>query len=73
MPLDDKNAAVGEYAQRLFKEYYASCFWHLKPDLIVTDAILPIIVKGLRTHGGRKGALAAGKLQEKMVKGPSCP
>jgi hypothetical protein len=53
-----------ELAQRLFKEYYASCFWHLRPDLVVTEATLPIIVKGLRTHGGRNAVLAAAQLTE---------
>ena len=32
----------------LFKQYYASCFWHMKPDLPITEAMLPIIIKGLR-------------------------
>ncbi len=51
-----------ELAQRFFKEYYASCFWHLRPDLVVTEAMLPIIVKGLRTHGGKRGVHAAAQL-----------
>jgi len=51
-----------ELASRLFREYYAACFWHLKPDLRVTEEMIPIVVKGLRTHGGRRGALAAARL-----------
>jgi hypothetical protein len=51
-----------QLAQQFFKEYYASCFWHLRPDLIVTEAMIPIIVKGLRTHGGKKGVQAAALL-----------
>jgi hypothetical protein len=53
-----------ELAQQLFKEHYASCFWHLRPDLVVTEAMLPLIVKGLRTHGGKKGVLAAAQLTD---------
>ena len=49
-------------AQSLFREFHARCFWHMKPDLIVTAATLPLIIKGLRTHGGRRGVLAAAKL-----------
>jgi hypothetical protein len=59
MSEDIKTKAVLERAQQLFREYYASCFWHLKPDLVVTEAMLPIIIKGLRLHGGRNAFLAA--------------
>lgn len=52
-----------ELARQLFKEYYALCFWHWKPDLIITQAIIPAIVRELCAHGGRKGMLAAAKLQ----------
>jgi BrnA antitoxin of type II toxin-antitoxin system len=49
-------------AQRLFEQYHAQCFWHMRPDLIVTEADVPAIVDGLRTHGGRAGFLAAADL-----------
>lgn len=52
-----------EIARELFKEFYASCFWHWKRDLVVTEEMIPAIVKGLCTHGGRKGMLAASRLQ----------
>ena len=48
-----------ERAQRLFEAYRAQCFWHMRPDLIVTAADVPAIVQGLRAHGGRAGFLAA--------------
>jgi hypothetical protein len=51
-----------ELANRLFKEFYTSCFWHMRPDLVVTESMIPLIVKGLRTHGGRRGFLAAAQL-----------
>jgi hypothetical protein len=51
-----------ELANQLFREYYAACFWHLRPDLTVTEELLPQIVKGLRTYGGRRGALEADRL-----------
>jgi hypothetical protein len=53
-----------ELANRLFKEFYTACFWHMKPDLKVTEALIPAIVKGLRTYGGRRGMLAAAELTE---------
>lgn len=53
-----------EQARRLFREYYAICFWHLKPDLVVTEELIPLIVRGLRKHGGQRGMRAAAKLLE---------
>jgi len=52
-----------ELARQLFDEYYAQCLWHWKPDLVITAAMIPAIVRGLCTYGGRKGMLAAAKLQ----------
>jgi hypothetical protein len=51
-----------ELANRLYREYHTRCFWHMKPDLVVSEAILPAIILGLRTHGGKEGALAAARL-----------
>lgn len=53
-----------ELAQELYREFYALCFWHMKPDLVVTDELIPIVLKGLRTHGGRRGMMAASRLVE---------
>jgi hypothetical protein len=60
---DVKTKAALERAQQLFKQYYASCFWHWKPDLVVNEPMIPLIVKGLCAHGGQKGMLAAAELQ----------
>ena len=51
-----------ELARIIFKEFYACCFWHLKPDLVVSEATMPLIIKGLRAHGGRRGLLAVAQL-----------
>jgi hypothetical protein len=51
-----------ELAKSLFREYYSQCFWHCRPDLPITEARIPLVVKGLQTHGGRKGLLAAARL-----------
>jgi hypothetical protein len=61
---DKKRTVLLERAQRLFKQYYASCFWHMKPDLIVTEAMIPAIIKGLRVHGGRSAFLEADRLEK---------
>lgn len=49
-------------AQRLYRENYARCFWHMKPDLEVTRAFVPLVIDGLRHHGGKAGMLAAEQL-----------
>ena len=41
-------------AQEAFRTYYASCFWFMAPELVVTEALLPLIAEGLRHHGDRK-------------------
>jgi hypothetical protein len=51
-------------ARQLFLEFYAACFWHLKPDLNITEETIPAILHGLRRHGGRRGVLAAAALEE---------
>jgi hypothetical protein len=56
-----------ELARRLYREFYAACFWHLKPDLVVSEQVIPIILRGLRAHGGRRGLLAAAQLKEQEV------
>ncbi|MSU79236.1 MAG: hypothetical protein EXS16_14235 [Gemmataceae bacterium] len=35
-----------ELAQRLYLEYYAMCFWHMKPDLVVNQDAIPAVLKG---------------------------
>jgi hypothetical protein len=61
-----------ELAQRLYHDFYAACFWHLKPDLVVTEDMIPIIVRGLRAHGGRRGFLAAARLEQWEVSSDEC-
>ena len=61
----EKTLSTTQHAQELFNEFYASCFWHMKPDLIMTEAMIPWIVKEFCAHGGRRGMLAAATLQEK--------
>ena len=58
--VNDRRLAL---AQELYRQYYASCFWHMKPDLTVTETMIPLIARGLCAHGGRSGMLAAAKLR----------
>jgi hypothetical protein len=58
LTLDEKLAL----AKKLYRECYSDCFWHMKPDLEITEATLPSIIKGLRDYGGRREFLEAAKL-----------
>jgi hypothetical protein len=53
-----------ELANRLFREYYARCFWHWNPDRSLTEADIPALVRGLRTYGGHRGMREAARLVE---------
>ena len=65
---EERSSRTIELARQFFKEYYARCFWHLKPDLEVNEGTLPIIIKGLCAHGGRSGMLAAARLRDRQEK-----
>ena len=49
-------------ARRLYRECYSDCFWHMKPDLEVSETTLPLIIRGLRDYGGRREFLEAARL-----------
>ena len=49
-------------ARKIFREFYAQCFWFMRPDLRVTVDDIPELVRGLRQNGGRQGFLLAAKL-----------
>ena len=59
------NTQQIELAQQLYREYRGTCFWHCKPDLIITEELIPFVVRGLRENGGRKGFIAASALRQR--------
>ena len=61
-----------ELANRLFREFYSSCFWHHRPDLLITEESIPLVIKGLRSHGGKKGLLAADQLLSLGASADAC-
>ena len=64
--MSQTNSARLDLADRLFRQYYYRCFWHMKPVLIVTEEMIPVIVAGLRNHGNRQAMFdAVGLLQSK--------
>src|SRR5213080_4030270 len=62
-PLTDQEQL--ELANQLFREYHARCFWHSPRDLVITEELIPFVIKGLRAHGGRRGFILSGKLRPK--------
>ncbi len=56
-----------ELARKLYREHYACCFWHMKPDLDITEATIPTIIRELRRYGGQRGMMAAAELKEKRA------
>ena len=61
-PADLTDEARLRTARRAFRRFHGQCFWYLRPDLEITPADLPMIVDGLRKHGGHSGFLLAAKL-----------
>jgi hypothetical protein len=55
-----------ELANQLFHEFHSLCFWHSPRDLVITEELIPFVVKGLRANGGRRGFMLAGKLQPEV-------
>jgi hypothetical protein len=54
-----------ELANQLYREFHSRCFWHSPRDLIITEDLVPFVVKGLRTHGGHRGFILSARLQAK--------
>jgi hypothetical protein len=42
-------------AQEAYREYSTRCFWFMDEALVVTEENLPLIIEGLKLHGGHKG------------------
>lgn len=49
-------------AREAFRRFRGQCFWFMRPDLEITAAYLPMIVRGLRLHGGRVGFALADRI-----------
>jgi hypothetical protein len=60
-----------ELANRLYREYHAQCFWHCPRDLDITDDLIPMVVAGLRKHGGRQGFILSAQLRHQMAVAPA--
>lgn len=61
-PEDARDMVRVREARRAFRQFYAQCFWFMRPDMKVALDDVPEIVRGLRQNGGRKGFLIAARL-----------
>jgi hypothetical protein len=52
-PLTDEERL--RLAQAAYQEYLGRCFWFMREDLIITKSNLPLIIEGLKLHGGHRG------------------
>lgn len=52
-----------QLARELFQRFHTQCFWYCARDLEITEPLIPLVVKGLKTYGGREGFLLAGSLR----------
>ena len=44
-----------ELARSAFKEFSAQCFWSAPADWEITEEDIPMVIRGLRRHGGHRG------------------
>jgi hypothetical protein len=51
-----------DLARKAFKEFYAQCFWSYREDAEITEAKIPLVIRGLREHGGLAGYRIAAEL-----------
>jgi uncharacterized protein with von Willebrand factor type A (vWA) domain len=51
-------------ARKLYRAYYATCFWWARPDLVIGAADIAWVADGLRKHGGRDAWRAAARLEK---------
>ena len=49
-------------ARDAFARYRAMCFWFVRPDFIVTEATIDVVIRGLRQSGDREAFVLADKL-----------
>ncbi len=60
-PTEPSAAAVALAAQA-FCRFHATCFWSADPQLPITPALVPFVVRGLRENGGHAGYRAAAEI-----------
>ncbi len=50
------------HAQVAFERFFTQAFWHLRPDALITERMLPDVITGLRRYGGKDGFREAEKI-----------
>lgn len=72
MSLPERGPAVDPVARatQLFDENYLRCFWHMRRDLAFTRESIYLVLKGLRSEGGRQQWLDAASLEAMLTGSP---
>src|SRR5216117_3888363 len=60
-----------DLANQLYREFHTRCFWHCPLDLVITEDLVPMVVQGLRQHGGRRGFILSGRLRQRESPPPA--
>jgi hypothetical protein len=59
-----------DLANQLYREFHTRCFWHCPLDLVITEDLIPMVVQGLREHGGRRGFILSARLRQRDTVSP---
>ena len=51
-----------ELARKVFKDFYAQCFWSYRQDAEIGEEDIPWIIRELRHYGGARGYQAVAEL-----------
>ncbi len=49
-------------AQQAFVRFHTRCFWFMREDLVVGEADIEAVIRGLRAHGNREAFFIAAQL-----------
>ena len=61
------RAMVGvREARKLFRANYTTCFWWVRPDLVIRAGDVPWVADSLRKYGGRDAWRAAARLEQML-------
>ena len=59
---NESSACRLALAAEALTAYRDRCFWFLAPDFAVSEATIPLIIEGLRSHGDREAFQLAARL-----------
>lgn len=61
-PAETTTEETLQLAREAVHAFHAQCFWFWRRDFEITAEHVPLIVRGLRLHGGHRGMALAARL-----------